>query len=341
MDNVDRRVIGALIAHPRATNAQIAEAAHTSEATVSRRTERLLRDGTIWMTGVLDSRASATSRSLFVRLRCASGMSQRAAEQLASWPECGSVKLLSGSVDVVTEISYSSNAHLLELTQERLPSISGVLAVWHNQVIRRFSTPHSWQPPLIEPDVVSRLRAQRMDVWQENAVTHATVSELDERIAAELAVDGRLGWQELAERCGASTTTVRRRVESMMRSGVLRMRTVVEPEVIGLDVSAFVWLSVNPTHLERSGELLAQHPAMLMATATTGDRNLCGEVALDSDEALYEFISHDIGGLPGLQHADVAVSLRSLKRAGRAAAPHTDTSSPAPRSTPRSRRSTS
>lgn len=59
---------------------------------------------------------------------------------------------------------------------------------------------------------------------------------------------------------------------------------------------------------------------MLMMAATTGDRNLCGEVALPSDAALYEFLSETVGGLPGLQFADVAVSLQSVKRAGRTAA---------------------
>ena len=55
-------------------------------------------------------------------------------------------------------------------------------------------------------------------------------------------------------------------------------------------------------------------------STTTGDRNLCGEVALPSDAALYEFLSETVGGLPGLQFADVAVSLQSVKRAGRTAA---------------------
>ena len=101
-----------------------------------------------------------------------------------------------------------------------------------------------------------------------------------------------------------------------MAAGFLRMRTVVEPSLVGLAVNAFVTLSVNPTQLGQAGELLAAHPAVLMISATTGDRNLCGEIALESDAALYEFLSGTIGQLPGLQHADVAVALRSVKRAG-------------------------
>lgn len=318
MDDLERRIIGALLAHPRATHAQIGEAVFTSEATVSRRVSRLLRTGAVRVIGVVDSEATRRARSLFVRLRCRTGTARRSAEHLARWQETGSVKLLTGSVECVAEISYTSNDHLLQLMFEQLPGLDGVLAVSSNQVIRRFSTPHSWCPRLLPHDIVDHLRAQRLDQWDEHqpAAPPGRLSQLDETIVAHLAEDGRQGWHQLARHCGVSPVTVRRRAEAMMAAGFLRMRAVVEPNVVGLPVDAFISLSVNPTHLGHAGELLAAHQAVLMIAATTGDRNLCGEVALESDAALYEFLSGTIGRLPGLQHADVAVALRSVKRAG-------------------------
>jgi DNA-binding Lrp family transcriptional regulator len=318
LDALDRRIIGALLAHPRATHAQIGEAVFTSEATVSRRLPRLMRSGAVRVIGVMDSEKTRRARSLFVRLRCRPGTASRSAEHLARWSESGSVKLVTGSVECVAEVSYTSNEHLRQLMFDQLPGLDGILAVWSNQVIRRFSTPHGWSPSLLPPDVVDRLRDQRMDQWSEQVPTvlPPRLSPLDETIVAGLTRDGRLGWQQLAQRCGASPVTVRRRAEAMMTAGFLRMRTLVEPGVVGLPVNAFVSLNVNPTQLGQAGELLAAHPAVLMIAATTGDRNLCGEIALASDGALYDFLSETIGQLPGLQHADVAVALRSVKRAG-------------------------
>ncbi|MDR5699232.1 Lrp/AsnC family transcriptional regulator [Agromyces aerolatus] len=319
MDDLDRRITGALLANPRATNAQISDAVFTSEATASRRVARLLSTGAVRVIGVLDGEATGRTRSVFVRLRCRPGEAHRTAQRLSGWPECGSVKLVTGSVDCIAEIGYTSNDHLLAITLERLPALDGVLAVWSNQVIRRFATPHSWLPDLLPAEVVGQLRAHRLDPWSDPLPDRQVKTDaLDHRIAAALGEDGRISWQRLAERCDASAVTVRRRVESLMSAGALRMRTVVEPERIGLPVNAFVALSVNPTQLSRAGELLAEHPSTLMISATTGERDLCGEVALESDAALYGFISSTIGGLPGLQHADVAVALQSLKRAGRA-----------------------
>ncbi|MEU6078166.1 Lrp/AsnC family transcriptional regulator [Micromonospora sp. NPDC047074] len=319
LDELDRQIIGALLAHPRATHAQIGEAVFTSEATVSRRIPRLIRSGAVRVIGVLDGETTRRARSLFVRLRCRPDAASRSAEHLARWQECGSVKLLTGSFDCLAEVSYTSNDHLLQLMFEQLPGLDGVLAIWSNQVIRRFATPHNWSPSLLPADVVDRLRSQRVDRWNEQAAPAEVpprLVRLDEMIIASLGADGRQSWQQLAERCSASPATVRRRAEAMMVAGSLRMRTVVEPSLVGLAVNAFIFLSIHPTQLGQAGELLAAHPAVLMIAATTGDRNLCGEIALESDGALYEFLSGTIGQLPGLQHADVAVALRSVKRAG-------------------------
>jgi DNA-binding Lrp family transcriptional regulator len=318
-DGLERRIVGALLAHPRATNSQVAEAVFTSEATASRRVNALFAQGTVRVTANLDGEATRRSRSVFARLRCRPGEAHRTAERLAEWPECGSVKVLTGSVDCIAEVRYTSQDHLLAITRDRLPALDEVLAVWSNQVIRRFSTPHRWLPRLLPPERVDRLRARRIDWWDDRLPERpVSTDELDERIARHLQADGRLTWNRLGDLCGVSPITARRRTESMMQSGALRLRAVVEPEAIDLPVDAFISLNVNPTHLSHAGELLAQHPSVLMIAATTGDRNLCGEVALESDAALYTFISETVGGLPGLQLADVAVTLQTLKRAGRA-----------------------
>lgn len=318
LDELDRLVIAALLANPRATNAQIGEAVSSSEATVSRRIARLRRDRTVLVVGALDSQISHRARTVFVRLRCTPGAGNDVAYPLAQWREAGSVKLLTGSVDCVAELAYTSNEHLYRVMMKELPQLHGVVATFSNQVIRRFATPHSWNPGILPDEAVATLRASRRDRWHERPEPDevAPMSTLDERLLDEMIVDGRIGWQELANRCGVTPSTARRRTEQLMERGILRMRAVVEPEVLNLTVNAFIWLSINPTKLSQAGERLARHRSVLMIAATTGDRNLCGEVAVANDSALYDFLSETIGNLPGLIHADVAVSLRTVKRAG-------------------------
>jgi DNA-binding Lrp family transcriptional regulator len=319
MDELDQRVVAALMAHPRATVARLGRAVDGSEATVSRRMARLLGDGVVHVTGVLDMEASHRARSVFVRLRCQPGSGRTAAYQLARWDEAGSVKLLTGNVDCMAELAYTSNEHLMHLMMEELPHLDGVVATSSTQVIRRFSTPHSWEPGILPEATVRSLRAERRDHWDEHVYPEERVelSPLDERLVELLARDGRMGWRELGQRCGVMPSTARRHVESLTARGLVRMRAVVEPAAIGLPVVAFIWLSINPTQLGRAGQIMADRPEVLMISATTGDRNLCGEIAVASDRALYEFLADTVGTLPGLLHAEVTTELRSVKRAAR------------------------
>lgn len=169
IDDLDCLVVGALLAHPRATHAQIGEVVRSSEATVSRRLARLQRAGAVRVVGVLDQQVSHRARSVFVRLRCSPGAAAEVARAIAQWPETGSVKLLTGSVDCVAELAYTSNEHLSRLMMEELPRLDGVVATFSNQVIRRFATPHSWNPGLLSSHAVRMLHAARPDQWDEAA----------------------------------------------------------------------------------------------------------------------------------------------------------------------------
>jgi DNA-binding Lrp family transcriptional regulator len=313
----DRRVVAALLAHPRATLARIGEAIGVSEATVSRRAARLIQRRLVRVVGVLDKERSRRGREVLVRLRCRPGAGRQVAQALVGWEETGLVSVLGGSADCMTGLTVTSNEHLLRLIMDELPRLDGVVATSTAMVIRRFATPHGWCPPILPPAAVERLRRDRRDDWRERTEPPAEVrlTPIDEALIAELGRDGRLGWQELAQACGTMPSTARRRVASLMARGLLRLRAVVDPAVLGYPVTAYLWLRVNATHLSAAGRLLADHPAVVNIAATTGEQNLCGEVALADDDALYDFLTGTVGRIAGLRDTDVTMELRTLKRA--------------------------
>jgi DNA-binding Lrp family transcriptional regulator len=313
----DRQLVAALLAHPRATRSRVGEAVDVSEATVSRRLARLFERQLVRVVGVLDKERSRRGREVLVRLRCRPGAGRRVAEALVDWEETGLVSVLGGSADCMAGLTVTSNEHLLRLIMDELPRLDGVVATSTAMVIRRFATPHGWCPPILPAAAVERLRRDRRDDWQERTGPPAEVrlTAVDEALIAELGRDGRLGWQELAQACGTMPSTVRRRVESLMSRGLLRLRTVVDPALLGYPVTAYLWLRVNATHLSAAGRLLADHPAVVNIAATTGEQNLCGEVALADDDALYDFLTGTVGRIAGLQDTDVTMELRTLKRA--------------------------
>ena len=67
-----------------------------------------------------------------------------------------------------------------------------------------------------------------------------------------------------------SDSTAARRVESLVRRGCLRFRTVFDAALIGLDVEFLQWLTVEPGELENVGAQLAKEGSTRYVSATTG-----------------------------------------------------------------------
>ena len=70
------------------------------------------------------------------------------------------------------------------------------------------------------------------------------LEELDARIAAVLAADGRCSYTDLAERVGLSVSAVHQRVRRLEKRGVIRGYSAqIDTEQIGLPLTAFVSLT--------------------------------------------------------------------------------------------------
>jgi DNA-binding Lrp family transcriptional regulator len=317
MDELDLRVVAALIAHPRASWPTVARAVNASEATVSRRAARIIAAELVHVAATLDVLATGRGVPVFVRVRCEPAKSVSVANALTDWPSVRFVSLVSGAADCLVELVATDRNDLLNLTLVRLPELDGVIGSSSEVVLRRFTSGVGWDPGLLDAEAVAALRADRFDRWDRAQPTELAppLTEVDEVLVTALAEDGRMRWRELAARAGIMESTARRRVENLCQTGALRLRTIVEPETLGLPVTAFLWLRVDPSRVDAVAEELARNPAVLLLCATAGEHTMCGEVAVADYSDLHQFLTGTLGRIAGIRDVDVTLGLRTLKRA--------------------------
>jgi DNA-binding Lrp family transcriptional regulator len=138
----------------------------------------------------------------------------------------------------------------------------------------------------------------------------------DEPLLAELARDGRASNAALAAAIHWHESTVRRRIDELRRAGLLYFEVDIDNRVLGMNVHAMLWLSVEPARLAEAGRVLATHPEIPFAAATTGPTNLVASAVLRDTGALYEYLTGDLAGLPGVSSVQTAPIIRTLKRTG-------------------------
>ncbi|WP_433244485.1 Lrp/AsnC family transcriptional regulator [Streptosporangium sp. CA-135522] len=309
LDGADLRVVAALQVNGRATWDRIGRVLDEPTRNVARRATRLMESGVLSVAGLVDDRRLG---SAVLRLRCRPGSVIDAGTALAELPQTRFVTLVSGSVDCTAELSVADDA-LVDLLFRNIPAIDGVLESTAYPALKYFSTPLDWYLGVLTPQEAEGLRER----WTPPPGRFQRMSEVpsaeDERIIAAVVTDGRATHAEVAAAAEISESTARRRLDSLLRRGILRIRAEIEPAYLGLPTEAVLWLRVADSEVESVGAALAARPEVRCAVAVAGDHQLVAQVALPGRPELYEFL-REIGGLRGMRAIETTVMLRPLKR---------------------------
>jgi len=114
------------------------------------------------------------------------------------------------------------------------------------------------------------------------------MDELDRRIIAILADDGRTPYREIAEITGVATTTVHQRVRRLTEQGVIAgTRIIIDWEAVGLPVTALVSVEApGDIPLADVAESIATIPFVQDCHAVTGEFDLLLTVRARSSDHL-------------------------------------------------------
>jgi Lrp/AsnC family leucine-responsive transcriptional regulator len=114
------------------------------------------------------------------------------------------------------------------------------------------------------------------------------MEDIDRQIVSHLAGDGRMSFTDLGRATGLSTSAVHQRVRRLEQRGVIRTyRAVVDPEALGLPLTAFVSIkAVDPGAEDEAPRILAAIPAIEACYSVAGEEAYILKVRVASPQAL-------------------------------------------------------
>ena len=141
------------------------------------------------------------------------------------------------------------------------------------------------------------------------------MDDLDHRIVEALLRDGRSPYTDIAGVVGLSVSATKRRVDRLIRDGVIRgFIAVVDPDVVGWTMQAMVQLFTNGTvAFARMRSDLAALPEIVEAFTVSGAADAVLRVVAKDLVHLEQVISR-LRGLPYVQQTDTTMLLSSLVR---------------------------
>ena len=124
----------------------------------------------------------------------------------------------------------------------------------------------------------------------------------DWQIIALLNEDGRMPSAEIARRLGkVSARTVTNRIEALTRKGIIDIRAIVNPEMVGYGVLADVFIEVEPGQVREVAEGVAGFPQVSYVACATGDSDVSISVRARNIEELFNFVTEKLGKIPGVR----------------------------------------
>jgi DNA-binding Lrp family transcriptional regulator len=316
LDVIDRQLVHVLTVEPRASFRTIAEVTGISDQTAARRYHKLSESAGLRVLGVV-SGALLGWVDWFVRLQTTPGSADSIAEALARRPDTRWVNLASGGTEIICTVQASTPEQRDALFLRGLPGSRRVVQISAHSILHNF-TPGPWQGirQALSAEQLGMLGVLAQGGDPLGGQTPAVLLPEDEPLLAELGRDGRTSHAALATALHWHESTVRRRIEELRRSGLLHFEVDLDSRFLGMNVSAMLWLKVEPPRLDAVGRALAGHPEVPFAAATTGPANVVVTALFRDTQHLYEYLTGPLASLPGVSSVETAPIIRTLKRTG-------------------------
>lgn len=124
----------------------------------------------------------------------------------------------------------------------------------------------------------------------------------DWEIITLLNEDGRMPSAEIARRLGnVSARTVTNRIEALTKKGVINVRAIVNPEMVGYEVMADVFIEVEPGRVREVAEKVAGFPQVSYVACATGASDVSISLRVRDIEELFDFATEKLGKIPGVR----------------------------------------
>lgn len=134
---------------------------------------------------------------------------------------------------------------------------------------------------------------------------------IDLKIMAHLGENSRLSNREIARRIGITEGTVRKRLDRLIKDGVLHTTALVNIEKFPDLYIAFVGVKIDGRRLTDCAAQIEQLPSVFTTMIVTGRYDLFAVVLAHSHKTLVDFVTDQLSNVPGIKDSETYMVLKN------------------------------
>jgi Lrp/AsnC family leucine-responsive transcriptional regulator len=140
------------------------------------------------------------------------------------------------------------------------------------------------------------------------------IDDIDRKLISFLSQDGRASYTDLAKQVGLSRVAVQTRVSALVESGTIeRFACILNPEHLGISVSAFFNVEVEPRFLMDIADRLSDEPEVTSLYHMSGPSKLHMHGLFTSHRDMEAFLQDKLYPLEGITSVDCQVLIKRYK----------------------------
>jgi DNA-binding Lrp family transcriptional regulator len=313
---LDRAIIARLQVDGRMPFRAIAEPLGVAESTVQRRVEQLTDEGYFKIVGMVNPLHVRKTEATLIGLSADIQDTLAIAKTIADIPETRFVALVTGTFDVVCEVTASNRARVNEIITQDFGLIPGLHTVNSSWILATYKTDFVWEadvaPPVEAPSLPSVGDALVSDHLAELEIFE--VDELDDSIAKILQDHGRTSYVEIASQLDISVSTARRRTARLLESGYVQVVALGDPHRLGYHYVVLLWIKVELARVKSVLARLQNDPSVWYLTRVAGSADIVAGALFPDNLGLLSFLDNSLAAIEGIREVAVTLELATYKR---------------------------
>ena len=316
LDELDRRLIGALHLAPRATWDDIGEILTADASTLKRRYDRLHEARMVRVIGQADWGVHSTAMPVHVFLDITGESPLAVLHRLRDLPHLQLLAQISGDYPLYAVVHAPSEEATSEAI-DRMFSVPGVRRVNALPALSTLRRGITWDPQFLTD--TERAELLKFTGTRPEGTATATppakpLSEAERGVVAQLLQDGRASAASIARTADLATSTAHRVVRRVLDEGWVKPRLEIVSEWLGFRTAFILRLRVAPGATPEVMRRIDQLPQTRLAAHVASDMSVLATGLVADRSALALFVDNELASIPGLLGVSVAVMLAEPRR---------------------------
>lgn len=139
------------------------------------------------------------------------------------------------------------------------------------------------------------------------------IDEVDRKIIKMLQRDGRMSYNDIADKVEKAQSTVFERVKSLKEKGIIEIRAVVNPKKVGKRITAYLGIDVDTRKIEDITEEINYYNEVQKVWLSSGDYQIMVKVLCEDLEGYNNFLMNNLFPIEGIRDIWSTIVIKKYK----------------------------